>query len=1630
SDYYGALANDVSNANFNIIPSNDITVTAPNGGENLTGLSTYTITWTNLPSASGQYQLQYSTNNGSSWTNIVSNITGNAYTWTVPNIPSTQCLVKVIDYVNTCKYDVSNSTFTISPATPILITPNGGEILYSGTSYNITWNAATFFTTVRLDYSIDNGLTWTNITTATSNSGSYNWTVPNVSSTQCLMRASNSTSVTINDISNATFTIKPAVTVITPNGDNGVTIWGGCTVTSITFDRSPAWNTYLIEYSINNGATWTTIINGWVTSANPATYSWNIPNTPSSQVRVRVTPTSVPSYADQSDNTFTITKPVTIIQPNYGGIMQAGTVYPIKWQSDGISNIYDIFYSTNGGASYTNIVMGYATSTNTYSWTVPATVSNNCKIIVRDNINTCKTDTSDQAFIIQSTPPAITLLTPNGQDTLKGCSTYNITWNDSPTIGTYNILYSTNSGSSWNTIVSGYATSTHNYNWIVPNTINSSNVLVRVQSTATTTVYDQSDALLSIVNGTLLATPHSTAICSGGSVQINSSGGSNYSWSPVTALSATNIPNPVATPTANITYTVQSNNGGCILKDTVAVSVSPASAVAGITITASPSSTVCPGTLVTFTASTANGGTTPGYQWKLNGSPVATTATYTNNTLTNGDIVTCVMTSTLGCVVSNTVVSNAVTMNIVSSVTPSVAITTSPSNTICGGNTVTFTPSPTFGGASPTYIWKKNGTNVATTATYTSNTLANGDVITVVMTSNAVCLSTTTATSSPVTMVVNTIPTITTAISGSTVVCANASYTYSLAPVNGASSYSWTVPAGWSGSSTTNTISVTSFTNNGTITVNASNSCGTSTNKTLTVNITAPTVSVAGPTVVCSGSNATLTASGTATSYTWSTSQTTASVVVTPTIATSYTVTGTDVNGCTNTAVKSLAVNALPVVSAGSTSICAGSTTTLTASGASTYTWNTSATGANLVVTPTVTTIYTVTGTSSLSCVNTATASATVNALPSLTVTSATVCAGGTATLTASGASTYSWNTGATGASQVVSPTGNTNYTVTGVSSAGCSKTATTSVVVTGSPTITVTSTTICPGATATITASGASTYTWNTGATSASLVVTPAVNTTYTVTGTSAAGCTNTGMGSVSLAALPVVAVNSPTLCAGASATLTASGATSYTWNTAATGANLVVSPSATTIYTVTGASALGCTNTATTSVVVNALPSVSATSATVCAGNTATLTVTGANTYTWSTGATGTNLVVSPSANTVYTVTGSSASACNASATATVSVNALPLVSANSVTICTAGTATLTASGASTYSWSTGDMTAFAVVNPSSSTVYTVTGTDGAGCSASVTASVNIAGPPSVSVASATICAGATATLTATGAATYTWNTGATGANLIVTPTANTDYTVTGTSAFGCVNTATATVFVSSAPGITVNSATVCAGSTVTLTASGVTSYTWNTGANTSSISVTPTATTIYTVNGNLTGCPVGASSTATVLVNNLPTVSAMASPSLICVGQTVNLTASGSAVNYTWSSGSASSTETVSPTATTVYTVTGTDANNCSQQAVVTVTVSTCTDVQNMLAAGIIQVYPNPASNEVNVESNSEIQSVTIMDALGKLEYQSEQVNSNQLRINIENYRAGIYFVIVRSGEHIRKFRLVKQ
>ncbi|MDP4266594.1 MAG: C10 family peptidase, partial [Bacteroidota bacterium] len=325
---------------------------------------------------------------------------------------------------------------------------------------------------------------------------------------------------------------------------------------------------------------------------------------------------------------------------------------------------------------------------------------------------------------------------------------------------------------------------------------------------------------------------------------------------------------------------------------------------------------------------------------------------------------------------------------------------------------------------------------------------------------------------------------------------------------------------------------------------------------------TSPVVAVTDQTI-CSGASANLTATG-ANAYSWSTTATTNSMTVNPTITTTYKVTGTT-NGCTGTATATVTVNSLPSIIVNSPGICSGGSATLTAAGGSTYSWSTSATTNPITVSPTTTSTYYVTGTDANSCKNTAQSVVTVASALTVTVNSPVICNGASTTLTATGATTYSWSTSATTNPITVSPTTTTTYKVTGTTS-GCTGTATATVTVNSLPTITVNSPGICSGGSATLTAAGGSVYSWSTSQTVNQITVSPTSTSTYYVTGTDAKSCKNTAQSVVTVASSLTVTVNSPSICSGASASLTATGANVYSWSTTATTNSITVNPTITT--------------------------------------------------------------------------------------------------------------------------------------------------------------------------------------------------------------------------------------------------------------------------------------------------------------------------------------------------------------------------------------------------------------------------------------------------------------------------------
>ncbi len=318
-----------------------------------------------------------------------------------------------------------------------------------------------------------------------------------------------------------------------------------------------------------------------------------------------------------------------------------------------------------------------------------------------------------------------------------------------------------------------------------------SNLRIQFTQTGTTNQYRIDDVLLTYSNSSLsIAAQGPTTFCQGGSVNLNSTAAASYLWT--TGATTQNI---TVTTAGTYSVTATSSNGCTSTSNAITVTTSP-NVTAGVSIASNSGSTVCSGTNVTFTATPTNGGAGPSYQWKKGATNVGTNSpTYITNTLANGDLISCVLTSNADCVTGSPATSNSITMSVNPTLTPSISITANPGSTICTNTSVTFTAVPVNGGSTPSYQWKSGTTNVGTnSATYTSSSLTNGEVISCVLTSNANCLSTTTATSNSITMTVNPIltPSISITANPGNNICANTSVTFTAVAVNGGTPvYQW-----------------------------------------------------------------------------------------------------------------------------------------------------------------------------------------------------------------------------------------------------------------------------------------------------------------------------------------------------------------------------------------------------------------------------------------------------------------------------------------------------------------------------------------------------------------------------------------------------------------------------------------------------------------------------------------------------------------------------------------------------------------------------------------------------------------------------------------------------------------------
>jgi gliding motility-associated-like protein len=626
----------------------------------------------------------------------------------------------------------------------------------------------------------------------------------------------------------------------------------------------------------------------------------------------------------------------------------------------------------------------------------------------------------------------------------------------------------------------------------------------------------------------------------------------------IATVSSTGVVTGVAAGTVTMTYTV-TNASGCsnAVSFNITVNATPVlTAIAGTAV-------VCEGATTLLANAQANG------TWSSSDVAIATVAA---NGVVSGlnagsATITYTYTNAEGCTSS---VSQALVVNAL----PSAVVTASGATTFCAGGSVILTAP-----AGMTYAW-------STGEPTQSITVSTSGAYAVTITNANGCA----ATSAPVAVTVNALPTVAIANIGATTFCQGGDVTL-ISPLNSTYSYAWSNGATAITGATSNTY-VATASGSYALTVTDANGC-TATSAAIPVTVNALPVVTAtanGATTFCQGGSVTINAAGAAT-YVWSNGATTPSITLNASEV--VTVTGTTVDGCSSVSnAISVVVNPLPtatITSTGSTA-CLGSSVTLTANGGATYSWSNGSTNQSITVTAGNT--YTVTVTSAAGCTSTASETVTFNANPAVTIAAngpTVFCQGGSLTLTATGGSNYVWSNGDQGASTTVAQSG--AYFVVVTNAAGCTtQSSVVNVTVNAAPVVAAITgaNTVCEGGNMTLT-SATPGGVWTSannfiatidGAGNVTGLNAGSTTITYTVSNN---GCTATAVAQVNVLNNPVTptitASGATSVCPGGSVVLFASNAANYQWSNGPTTPFIVATQSG--AYTVTATGLNGCSAT-----------------------------------------------------------------------------------------------------------------------------------------------------------------------------------------------------------------------------------------------------------------------------------------------------------------------------------------------------------------------------------------------------------------------------------------------------------------
>ncbi|MBI1838545.1 MAG: T9SS type A sorting domain-containing protein [Flavobacteriia bacterium] len=537
--------------------------------------------------------------------------------------------------------------------------------------------------------------------------------------------------------------------------------------------------------------------------------------------------------------------------------------------------------------------------------------------IYLDDINIANTGTVTPSVSIASSIPNNTI-----------CSGSTVTFTATATNGGTPTYQWKVNGGNVGTNSSTYSTSSLTNGQIVTCIMTSSiSGTTQVTSNAVTITVNQTPA-------TPVVTSNSP-VCSGNSIALQTPNLANatFAWTGPNSYSSSSQNATITNSTISMAgaYSLIVTTNGCSsTPSSSAVVVNPIvtpSATMAITSGGNPT---CAAQSVTFTSSPISCGTTPTYQWQVNGVNVGSNSSiYTPTIINNNDVISCLITSNAVCSTVPTVNSNSITMQVTTSVTPSVSIASNTTSTICAGTSVTFTPTPGNGGDSPSYAWSVNGNLVSNNPIFTTSTLSNSSVISCIMTSNSACASVSTANSNSITINVSPLVTPTATISTvSNSICQGdiAEFLIVCALPGTMPVYQWQINGINVGVNSANFTS-SALANGQTVTCILTSNVACATNSTVTSNAISMTVNptpmfaVSSNTPICSGETVNLSSTNIpGATYAWSGPNSFSNSTQNPSFSNGTTLlNGTyslviTQNGCSNTQTTNVTVNNTPEV--------------------------------------------------------------------------------------------------------------------------------------------------------------------------------------------------------------------------------------------------------------------------------------------------------------------------------------------------------------------------------------------------------------------------------------------------------------------------------------------------------------------------------------------------------------------------------------------------------------------------------------------------------------------------------------------------------------------------------------------